>query len=170
MIILKLTSHKDIGAKSATGNTTGNTTGNIDWGRSWNLENNTPRKTKKACWCYLIARRKLHLDTTVMCAAAREEGIEMCNTPTTEALKIVKKLREDLKEHYRDHKTKRDKYLLSKANLESDAEKKGNQRYQKGRTSESMLSEFSVPSRNEYISARNESNTNTNVMENYGGI
>ena len=105
-----------------------------------------------------------------MCAAAREEGIEMCNTPTTEALKIVKKLREDLKEHYRDHKTKRDKYLLSKANLESDAEKKGNQRYQKGRTSESMLSEFSVPSRNEYISARNESNTNTNVMENYGGI
>ena len=40
MIILYLTSHKDIGAKSATGNTTGNTTGNIDWGRSWNLENN----------------------------------------------------------------------------------------------------------------------------------
>ena len=36
MIILKLSSHKDIGAKSATGNTTGNN----DWCRSGNLENN----------------------------------------------------------------------------------------------------------------------------------
>ena len=43
----------------------------------------------------------------------------MYNTPTPEALKFVKQLQEDLKEHYRDHKTKRDKYLLSKANLES---------------------------------------------------
>ena len=76
---------------------------------------------KKAFWCNLIAKRKLHLDTTVIYAAAREEGIEMYNTPTPEALKIVKQLQEDLKEHYRDHKTKRDEYLLSKANLESDA-------------------------------------------------
>ena len=80
-------------------------------------------KTKKACWCYLIARRKLHLDTTVICAAAREERIKMCNTPTLEALKIGKKLQEDLKKHYRDHKTKRDEYLLSTPNLKSDAGK-----------------------------------------------
>ena len=46
----------------------------------------------------------------------------MCNTPTPEILKIMKQFREDLKEHYRDHKTKRDEYLLNKANLESDAE------------------------------------------------
>ena len=45
----------------------------------------------------------------------------MYNTPTPEALKIVQQLREDLKKHYQDHKTKRDEYLLSKANLESDA-------------------------------------------------
>ena len=75
---------------------------------------------KKAFWCYLIARRKLNLDTSVICVAAREEGIEMYNTPTPEALKIVKQLQEDLKEHYRDHKTKRGEYLLSKTNLESD--------------------------------------------------
>ena len=47
----------------------------------------------------------------------------MYNTSTPEALKIVKHLQEDQKEHYRDHKTKRDEYLLSKANLESDAGK-----------------------------------------------
>ena len=61
------------------------------------------------------------MDTTVICAAVREEGIEMYNTPTPEALEIVKQLQGDLKEHYRDHKTKRDEYFLSKANLESDA-------------------------------------------------
>ena len=78
---------------------------------------------KKACWCCLIARKKLHLDTTVIRTAAREKGIEMYNTSTPKALKIVKQLQEDLKEHYRDHQTKRNEYLLFKANLESDARK-----------------------------------------------
>ena len=45
----------------------------------------------------------------------------MYNTSTPEALKIVKQLQVDLKAHYRDHKTKRDKYLLNKANLPQDA-------------------------------------------------
>ena len=49
------------------------------------------------------------------------EGIEMYNTTTLETLEIVKQLQKDLKEHYRDQKIKRDEYLLSKANLESDA-------------------------------------------------
>ena len=89
---------------------------------SWDFDVHT-LKMKKTFWSYLIARGKLHLDTTVICAAAREEGIEMYNTPTLEAFKIVKQLQEDLKEHYRDHKTKRDEYLLSKANLESAAGK-----------------------------------------------
>ena len=61
------------------------------------------------------------MDTTVICTAAKEEGIDMFNTSTPEAIKIVQLLREDLKKHYRDHKTRRDEYLLSKANLESDA-------------------------------------------------
>ena len=69
----------------------------------------------------LSCKKKPHLDTTVICAAARQEGIEMYNTPTPEALEIVKQLQEEMKENYRDHKTKRDGYLLSKANLESDA-------------------------------------------------
>ena len=73
----------------------------------------------KACWCYLIARRKFHLDTTVICAAAKEEGIDMYNTTTPKAHKIVQQLEQDLKEHYQDHKTKRDEYLLSKVDLES---------------------------------------------------
>ena len=47
----------------------------------------------------------------------------MYDTTTPETLKIVKQIQEDLKEHYRDHKTKRDEYLLSKANLESDVGK-----------------------------------------------
>ena len=63
------------------------------------------------------------MDTTVICAVAREEGIEMYNTPTLAALEIVKQLKEDLKEHYCNHKAKRDEYLLSKANLKSDAGK-----------------------------------------------
>ena len=75
---------------------------------------------EKAFWCYLIARRKYHLDTTIICAAAREEGVEMYNTTTLEAFKIVQQLWEYLKKHYQDHKTKRDEYLLSKENLESD--------------------------------------------------
>ena len=73
---------------------------------------------KKVFCGYLIARRKRHLDTTAICAAAREEGVEMYNTPTPETLKIVQQLQEDVKKHYQDHKTKRDVYLLSKANFE----------------------------------------------------
>ena len=78
-------------------------------------------KIKKAFWCYLVARRKHHLDTTIICVAAREMGVEIYNTSPPEALKIVKQLQEDLKEHYQDHKTKGDEYLLSKENIEPDA-------------------------------------------------
>ena len=78
-------------------------------------------KMKKAFWCYLIVRKKHHLDTTVICAAAWEEGIEMYNTATLEELQIVQQIQEDLKEHYQDHKIKQNEYLLSKKNLESDA-------------------------------------------------
>ena len=86
----------------------------------WDLDVHTLKITKTFC-CYLIARRKHHLDTTVICAAAKEEGIDMYNTSTQEAIKIILQLQKDLKKHYQDHKTKRDEYLLSKANLESDA-------------------------------------------------
>ena len=58
---------------------------------------------------------------TVICLVAKKEGVEMYTTHTQETLKIEQQLQEDLKKHYRDHKTKRDEYLLSKANLESDA-------------------------------------------------
>ena len=75
---------------------------------------------KKNIWSYLIARRKEHLDTSAICIAASVEGIEMYNTCTPEALNILKQLQLDLKAHYRDHKTKRDEYLL-KANLAQDA-------------------------------------------------
>ena len=81
-------------------------------------------KMTKAFWCYLLKRRKRHLDTTVICAVTKQEGIDMYNTSTLEALKIIQQLQKDLKTHYRDHKTKRDEYLLSKANLESDARDK----------------------------------------------
>ena len=86
----------------------------------WDFDVHT-LKMKKKIWSYLITRRKRHLNTNVICTAAREEWIEMYNTPTPEALKIVKTLQEDLKEHYLNHKTKRDEYLLSKANLDQDA-------------------------------------------------
>ena len=86
----------------------------------WDFEVHT-LKMKKALWCYLLKRRKLHLDTTVICTAAKAEGIDMFNSSTPEAIKVVKHLREELKKHYRNHKTRRDEYLLSKANLESDA-------------------------------------------------
>ena len=76
---------------------------------------------KKALWCYLLKRRKLHLDTTVICTAAKAEGIDMFNSSTPEAIKVVEHLQEELKKHYRNNKTRRDEYLLSKANLESEA-------------------------------------------------
>ena len=76
---------------------------------------------KKTLWCYLLKRRKLHLDTTVICTAAKAEGINMFNSSTPDAIKVVENLREELKKHYRNHKTRRDEYLLSKANLESEA-------------------------------------------------
>ena len=47
----------------------------------------------------------------------------MYNTPTPEALEIVKQLREEIKKYYLDLR-KRDEYLLSKANLESNAGEK----------------------------------------------
>ena len=87
---------------------------------------------------------------------------------------MYRKVQVDLKAYYRDHKTKRDEYLLSKANLAQDTgeEDKANAipKYQEGRTLESMLSEFSFPSRDKDISTRNQSNTNPEVMEKYGGI
>ena len=84
------------------------------------------------------------MDTTVIYVAAKEEGIDMFNTSTQGALKILQQLREDLKKHYHDHKMKRDEYLLSKVNLESDA---GNKEEAKAKairdikrgTTESML-------------------------------
>ena len=45
----------------------------------------------------------------------------MYNTTTLEVLQIVQQIKADLNEHYQDHKTQPDEYLLSKANLESDA-------------------------------------------------
>ena len=63
-------------------------------------------KMKKTFWSYSIARRKHHLDTSVICTAAREEKNELYNTSTPEALKIVKQLHADLKKYYLDHKTK----------------------------------------------------------------
>ena len=86
----------------------------------WDFEVNRLKMTK-AFWCYLIRRRKARLDTTVIYTAAKEEGIDMFNTPTSEAIKNVQLLQEELKKHYRNHKTRRDEYLLSKANLESNA-------------------------------------------------
>ena len=59
-------------------------------------------------------KKENHLDTSVICTAAREGGIEKYNPSTPEAPKIVKLLQVDLKAHYRDHKTKQDEYLLSK--------------------------------------------------------
>ena len=93
-------------------------------------------------------------------------------TSNTEALKVIQQLREDLKKHYQNHKTKRDEYLLSKANLESDAgnEEKTNKRYQKGGTTESMVQKLQVPPGDRDISPRNQSNINTQVMEDNGRV
>ena len=86
----------------------------------------------------------------------------------------MKQLQEDLKEHYHDHKTKRDECLLNKENLDQDAgeEEKANaiRNIKKNRTSESMLSEFSFPPRDRDISTINQLNTNSEVMENYEGV
>ena len=86
----------------------------------WDFDVHTS-KMKKNFWRHLIERRKNHLDTTVICTTAKEEGIEIYNTSTLEALKIMKQLQIDLNTHYCDHKTKQDEYLLRKANLAQDA-------------------------------------------------
>ena len=86
----------------------------------WDLDVHTI-KLKKAFCCYLLARRKWYLDTTVICTAAWKKGIDMYSTSTPEPIKIIQQLWEDVKQHYQDDKIRRDKDLLSKANLESDA-------------------------------------------------
>ena len=86
----------------------------------WDFEVHT-LKMKKALWCYLLKRRKRHLDTTVICTAAHAEGIDMFNSSTPKAIKVIEHLREELKKHNQNHKTRMDEYLLSKANLESEA-------------------------------------------------
>ena len=63
---------------------------------------------------------------TSVCAEAREEKVDIYNITTLEALKIVQQLQGELKKHYQDHKTKRDEYLLSKANLDASNEEKAN--------------------------------------------
>lgn len=54
-------------------------------------------KVKKAFWCYLIARRKWHLNMNVIYAATWKEETYMYNTLTSEAIKIIHQLWEDLK-------------------------------------------------------------------------
>ena len=83
----------------------------------WDFDINTIQM-KLVVWCYLLARRNQHLDTTVTCAIAQTDGIEMCNIPTLEATKIFQQLHEDLKQNYCNDKARRDKYLLKKVNLE----------------------------------------------------
>ena len=86
----------------------------------WDFDIHTT-KMNKTFWCNLLARRKQHMNTTVICAETQKEGIDMYNTPTLEATEIIQKLQEGLKQQYRDDRARRDKYLLSKENLESDA-------------------------------------------------
>ena len=131
-------------------------------------------KMKKNFWSYLIARRKNHLDTSVICTAAREEGIEMYNTSTPEALKIVKLLQVDLKAHYRDHKTKQDEYLLSKENLAQDAGEKVKanaiRNIKKVERRNQCYRYFCFHPGTGMISTSNHSNTNPKVMGKYAGI
>ena len=65
----------------------------------WDFEVHT-LKMKRALWRYLLKRRKRHLDTTVIYTAAKAEGIDMFNSSTPEAIKVVEKLQEELKKHY----------------------------------------------------------------------
>ena len=57
----------------------------------WDFEVHT-LKMKRALCRYLLKRRKRHLDTTVICAAAKAEGIDMYNTSTPVAIKTVEKI------------------------------------------------------------------------------
>ena len=61
---------------------------------------------KEGILVLLNCKKKCHLDTTVICAAAREEGIETYNTTNPEGLKIVQQTHKYLEEYYQDHKTK----------------------------------------------------------------
>ena len=54
-------------------------------------------KIKLGFWCHLEARRKRHLDTTVIFKAAQKEGLYMFNTTTEEVTKIIQQLHIDLK-------------------------------------------------------------------------
>ena len=58
---------------------------------SWDFDVHT-LKMKKVFWGYLLARRKRYLDTTVICAAAQKEGVDMYNTPTPEAIETIQQL------------------------------------------------------------------------------
>lgn len=120
---------------------------------------------KLAFWCYLIAKREHHLDTTLTSAAAREEGIDMYTTSTPEGLKIVMQLQEDLNKHFYNHRIKQDKYLLSKANLESDAGKEDEAKAKRDIKKEERLNQyymiFQFYQERGVISSGNQSNKNT---------
>ena len=127
----------------------------------------------KNFWSYLIAKRKKHLDTSVICTAAREEGIDMYHTSTPEALNILKQLQVDLKAHYHDHKTKRDESLLSKVNLARDAGEEDKANTIRNITKVERRNQCCrnmFLSRNRNISTSNQSNTNPEVMENHTRI
>ena len=57
----------------------------------WDFDVHT-LKMNKNFWVILIARRRKHLDTSVLCAAGMKEGIDMYNTPTPEAVTILKQM------------------------------------------------------------------------------
>ena len=60
----------------------------------------------KNLWAYLITRKNKDLDTSDFYAAKKKGGIDMYNTPTLEAVSVLKQLQVDLKAHFCDHQKK----------------------------------------------------------------
>ena len=54
-------------------------------------------------------------------AAALKNGIDMSYIPTIEVTTIIKGLWNDLRQYYKDHNSRRDGFLLNRANFASDA-------------------------------------------------
>ena len=77
-------------------------------------------KRNLSIWCQYLRRKRRNLSTAALTTSALNLGLVFDITTEDKIMTTIKKLREEIKEHYKESATKRDAYLLEIANIAED--------------------------------------------------
>ena len=77
-------------------------------------------KRNLSIWCQYLRQKRRNLSTAALTTRALTLGLVFDITTEDKIMTTIKKLREEIKEHYKESATKRDAYLLEIANIAED--------------------------------------------------